>query len=204
MVAIAPIAVKEQVLLNKLRSAEAPATENEGTTRAGTTLSTLTPKGNRAVTISVDAITGVGGFVRPGDKVDILWTLKLPGGGGDQVATLTLFQDVQVMAVGGELMGRPATPGAPASAGTQGYTVTLALDPQETSALLFAREQGRIQLSLRPKQEGGPVPVPPANISSVLQSQLGVAPAAGPPPATHQVEIFKGLKRDVMVLAEEE
>ena len=74
MVTIAPIAKNEQVLLNKVRRPEdAPA---------GMTLSSLTPEGKRAVTIGIDAITGVGGFVGPGDKVDILWTFKLPSAGG--------------------------------------------------------------------------------------------------------------------------
>ena len=86
-VTAAPIAEGEQVLLNKLRKPDALPT--------GSGLSAVTPKGRRAVTIMVDAITGVGGFVRPGDEVDILWSLKLPPQPGQQegqVLTLTLFQ----------------------------------------------------------------------------------------------------------------
>lgn len=201
LVTIAAIAEGEQLLTNKLRRPGAAPMAS-----ADATLSTLTPKGKRAVTIAVDSITGVGGFVRPGDKVDILWTLKLPG---DQAATLTLFQEVPVLAVGGEIAGRPARrgeEGAPAAGSLSVQaTVTLAMSPQDTSALLFAREQGRIQLSLRPKLETGQVLVPPANIQTLLAAQLGIEPTEPPPPQmTRQVEIYKGLKRDVMVLAEEE
>ena len=194
-VTAAPIAVHEQVLTNKLRKPDAAHT--------GATLSTVTPKGTRAVTIAVDIITGVGGFVRPGDKVDILWTVKE----GDQIATFTLFQEVPVLAVGADMTGRPAPPtgreaqAAPSAA--QQYTVTLALAPQEASALLFAREQGKVQLSLRPKMEVGQMPIPPANISTLLEAQLGTPSQATAPPVTHQIEVYKGLKRDVVALAEE-
>jgi len=200
LVAGAPIAEGEQLLTNKLRRPDAAPL-----TPADATLSMVTPKGARAVTIAVDSITGVGGFVRPGDKVDILWTLKLPG---DQAATLTLFQEVPVLAVGGEIAGRPrrgGEEGAPAAGSLSVQaTVTLAMSPQDTSALLFAREQGKIQLSLRPKLESGQVLVPPANIQTLLEATLGIQAAGPPPQVTRQVEIYKGLKRDVLVLAEEE
>ena len=201
LVTTAAIAEGEQLLTNKLRRADAAPTAPRDAT-----LSMLTPKGKRAVTIAVDSITGVGGFVRPGDKVDILWTLKLPGAPqqGDQVATLTLFQDVPVLAVGGEMAGRPAPRDGQAASGTSQFTVTLAMTPQETSSLLFAREQGRIQLSLRPKLESGLVAIPPANIQTLLEAQFGIQADEPPPQVTRQVEIYKGLKRDVMVLAEEE
>lgn len=197
-ITVAPIAAHEQVLTNKLRKADA--------TPAGATLSTVTPKGTRAVTIAVDIITGVGGFVRPGDKVDILWTVKE----GDQVATFTLFQEVPVLAVGAEMTGRPAPAGKAEGqtaqmASQQGYTVTLALAPQEASALLFAREQGKVQLSLRPKLEAGQFPIPPANISTLLEAQLGTpAQPVAPPAVTRQVEVYKGLKRNVVALSEEQ
>jgi pilus assembly protein CpaB len=195
LVTIAPTAQGEQILTNKLRRAD------EATGDA--TLAGTTPKGTRAVTIGVDAITGVGGFVRPGDDVDVLWTLKLPGGAPQesQVVMLTLFQKVPVLAVGGQMIGRPA-----AGEGQQAprdYTVTLALTPQETSFLLFAREQGRIQLSLRPKrEEDAQAAVPPTNINTLLEAKLGIKPAAPPKPA-RQVEVYKGLKRDVVLLPED-
>lgn len=196
---MAPIAKDEQVLSTKLRRPEEAPT--------GSTLSSVTPKGKRAVTISVDTMTGVGGFVRPGDVVDILWTLKLPEAGQPegQAVTLTVFQDVPVLAVGGEMVGRAAKAG-PGDRESRDYTVTLALTPQETSFLLFAREQGRIQLSLRPKAEDGqPVQVVPANINTLLEMQLGIkaAESAAAKPV-RQVEVYKGLKRDVVALSESE
>lgn len=190
-VTMAPVAEGEQVLLNKVRRPE--------DVPLGSTLSTVMPKGKRAVTISVDAITGVGGFVRPGDKVDILWTVKIPGPQDAQAVTMTLFQQVPVLAVGREMVGRSRQQAEPAAE----YNVTLSLTPQETSFLLFAREQGRIQLSLRAHTDAGMEPIPPTSINSLLESQLGMK--AGPPPPLPPVkkaEIYKGLKRDVVVLSD--
>lgn len=195
LVTIAPMAEGEQILTSKVRRKEDIPQD--------TTLSGLTPKGKRAVTIGVDAVTGVGGFVRPGDAVDLLWTLKVPAPDAPdgQLVTLTLFQDVQVLAVGGDLVGRSG------AAESRDFTVTLALDPQQISFLLLARDTPgtRLQLSLRPKLEAGPsVAVAPANINSLLEASLGIKATPPPPPKpVRQVEVFKGLKRDVVLLTEE-
>lgn len=196
LVTLAPMARGEQVLLNKVRRPEAVVSQE-------TTLSGRTPKGKRAVTIALDLLTGVGGFVRAGDKVDILWTIQLPGPHQPaQPVTLTLFQDVPVLAIGQELTGRGPSRSREESGGGGQLLLTVALTPQETSFLLFAREQGRIQLSLRSKTESGSVQVAPANINTLMESQLTgkVSSDTGEPkgPATRQVEVFKGLKRDVV------
>ena len=120
--------------------------------------------------------------------------------------TITLFQDVPVLAIGGEMLGRPApAEGQPQPAD---HVVTLALGPQETSLLLFARDHGRIQLSLRRLQDSGQVPVSPASLETLMQRVLGVAPQAPAPPPpnvpTREVEVYKGLKRDVVVLPDRE
>ena len=201
-VTIAPMAEGEQILVNKVRRPEAAPKD--------ATLATLTPEGKRAITIAVDAISGVGGFVRPGDAVDILWTIQMPaqeGQGGSQVVTLTLFQNVPVLAVGSDIAARGK--GKPSASPEEVRTVTLALNPQETSFLLFAREQGRIQLSLRSRADTGEVAVAPANINALMErvmSQQGSMPGAPPRPSTksaRQVEVYKGLKRDVVLLPDE-
>ncbi len=193
MVTVAPIAESEQVMTNKVRRQEAVPLD--------ATLSSVTPTGTRAVTIAVDSLTGVGGFVRPGDKVDILWTLKL----GDQSSTLTLFQDIPVLAVGRQIVGKSGkSVDEGAGGGDRGQSVTLALNPQETSSLLFAREQGHIQLSLRALKDTGAVPVPPANLQTLMEMQLGVKATEAAQARPRQVEVYKGLKRDVVVLADEQ
>lgn len=182
-----PLSKGEQILSNKLRrESEAPAVD---------TLSAATPQGMRAITIGTDVLTGVGGFVRPGDKVDILWQFQppQPGGKPGDLVTMTLFQNIGVLAVGSEMVGRPS---AKAQESTRDYTVTLALTPQQTAVVLYAREQGHVQLSLRSKSEKvDEVKMPPADLNTVMEAVLG--PEAMPPPAQphqpHTVEVIRGL-----------
>lgn len=191
-VTVAPVAEGEQVLRNKLRrSTEAPL---------GATLSGLTPEGKRAVTIGVDLLTGVGGYVRPGDLVDILWTIQLPKEQGGEPVTVTLFQGVNVLAVADQMVGKTSTD----REGNTEYTVTLALNPQEASLLLFAREQGRVQLSLRSRSDKDrKIAVAPANSRALMEAVLGPgAMPAAEPPKTRQVEVYKGLEKTVVAVNE--
>lgn len=199
MVAVADLAKGEQIQRNKVKRAEDVA-------RRAVTLAGITSEGNRAVTIGSDVLSGVGGFVRPGDRVDILWTFKIPEApgqrGSGELVTLTLFQHVQVLAVGGEMMGRPAERPAQGQSAPRDYTLTLELSPQQASLLLFAREQGRIQLALRSKEdEGGEVALPPANMNVLMESVFGKVPAS-PSKSSHVVEVFKGLERNVVSVNE--
>jgi len=194
-----PIAEGEQILTNKLRRPEEWVPE-------AASLSSVTPKGKRAVTILVDSLTGVGGFVRPGDIVDVLWTivLKLTDQKEGEAVTWTLLQDTPVLAVGNELMGqRGGEPQRP-SAGQPGqYMVTLGLTPQETSYVLIAREHGKIQLSLRPKLESGAQVVAPASFSALLQ-QLGLQVSQDVATKTvREIEVYRGLERSVVSLSDE-
>lgn len=62
-------------------------------------LPAIIPNGMRAVTISVTEVKGVAGFVKPGDRVDVLSTFEIPRSGGQSVKkTKTVLQDVLVLA----------------------------------------------------------------------------------------------------------
>jgi len=191
LVAIAPIAQGEQILRNKLRTASELAPD--------ATLSGLTPEGKRAVTIGSDALNGVGGFVRPGDRIDILWTVKLPEAQGNESVTMTLFQNVTVLAVGNEMIGKATSEKESAP----DYTVTLSLTPQETSLLYYARAQGQIQLSLRPRTDkSGQVAIAPASGKTLMESLLGKQAGTGTPKPQRTVEVYKGLERSVVSVNE--
>ena len=195
MVTRAPIATGEQVLLNKLQKPE--------DVRALTSLSRITPEGKRAMTIGTDVLTGVGGFVRPGDVVDVLWSFQVPPPGGKkedgELVTVTLFQEVVVLAVGDQMVG--AAQGEPQEA-NKDYTVTLALTPLEAAYLTYAREQGQVQLSLRSQVDrDGQVNVPPANLTMLMESVLGRSTAPDTAPQ-RTVEVFKGLERSVVSVQE--
>lgn len=191
LVALVPIVAGEQVLRNKLSQA--------GAVQAGLTLSELTPKGKRAVTIGTDVLTGVGGLIHPGDRVDILWTFdRLTAGKAEpEPVTVTLFQNVPVLAVGDQLVGSKPTE-ANGTGGAGDHTLTLALDPQETSVLLYARRQGVIQLSLRPQEDRDTVAtVGPTDMTVVVKSVLGQQ-VGGHPPSQRMVEVIRGLQQSVV------
>ncbi len=109
----------------------------------------LNPK-MRAISIPVDAIASVSGMVKPNDHVDVLGTFTLPVSvptGGMETVTLTVLQDVTVMAVGQTLANRAAGPGGlPRSYSTVTFEVT----PREAELLVFAQSvKGRLTLALR-------------------------------------------------------
>ena len=117
-------------------------------------------RGERALSIAVDQVSSVTGLVRPNDHVDILGTFTFPAGeegGTAEVTTLTLLQDVTVIATGSD-MGRVAfregMMGADTAAGRYG-TVTLSVTPQEAELLVFAAQQGRLLLTLRNREDIG-------------------------------------------------
>jgi len=102
--------------------------------------------GMRAFAIDVNASSGVSGFLRPGDRVDIYWTgqigdgLKLEGGGRGEVTKL-IETNVKLIAVG-QVTDPDTTETINAS------TVTASVTPQQVAALKQAQSSGRLSLSL--------------------------------------------------------
>ncbi|MFA5043833.1 MAG: Flp pilus assembly protein CpaB [Kiritimatiellia bacterium] len=108
----------------------------------------------RAVSIPVDAIASVSGMVKPNDHVDILGTFTFPSAtvtGGVETITLTVLQDVTVLAAGQALANQIAMPGVRAERAPRSYsTVTFEVTPREAELLVFAQTvRGRLTLALR-------------------------------------------------------
>jgi pilus assembly protein CpaB len=119
-------------------------------------LSDLIKSGNRAISISVDATASVTGLVLPGNNVDIIGTFRFPEMKGDKsfdTLTLTILQNVKVLATGTDMGGAVFSGMSPARR-RKGYsTVTLSLTPKEVEMIIFASQKGRLTLSLRNKEE---------------------------------------------------
>lgn len=192
-IAVAPIAQDEQILSTKLKRRETNAAA-----------SSKIPAGKRAVTIETDPISAVNGFVHPGDHVDVLWTFTLPTPKGTQPVTVTLFQNVLVLALGNQMVE-----GGPASSQGVSGTITFALAPDEIETLLFARQGGKLHLSLRAHSDTDTKSLTPASLETLLRQAFPQAvPAPVPPPPAprppRMVEIYRGLQRDVVSLAEDQ
>ncbi|MEG1479567.1 MAG: Flp pilus assembly protein CpaB [Kiritimatiellia bacterium] len=117
-----------------------------GAPEAGGLASMLHPK-MRAISISVSGAASVSNMVRPTDHVDVLGTFTLPSKkveGATELVTLTILQDVLVLATGQETALT-----ANAQSGNYGL-VTLEVSPHEAEVLTFAEQmRGRLTLSLR-------------------------------------------------------
>jgi pilus assembly protein CpaB len=146
-VVLSPIEVNEPVLLTKLSGPNGRAT-----------LSNMMTPGMRAVTIRTDEIAGVGGFVTPGDRVDVVLTRdageiqevakNAQGAAGSTVTSEIVVADAKVLSVGQGADERQTTPQI-----SNSVTIEVTTDGAQKVAL--ARTVGTLSLSLRSASEGG-------------------------------------------------
>ena len=108
---------------------------------SGVGLAPIIPVGMRAVTVRVNDVVGVAGFVLPGMRVDVLITGTPPG--TENRVTRTVLQNITVLSAGANIQ-TDAT-GKPVNA----PNVTLLVTPQQAETLTLAGNEGRIQLVLR-------------------------------------------------------
>ena len=99
-------------------------------------------KGMRAFAIRVDVATGVSGFLRPGDRVDIYWsgTVQSAGRDGEEVTQL-IESGVKLVAIDQTADGDRSSP-------TIARTVTVEASPLQVAALAQAQNTGNLSLSL--------------------------------------------------------
>jgi pilus assembly protein CpaB len=119
----------------------------EGEARARD-LAQLVGSGERAMTIPVDAALSMGGLLKPGHRVDILGTFAREKSIKADKVTVTLLQNVTVLATG-DSVGAPE--GAAATSRYQ--TVTLSVGLEEAELLSYASREGRLSLVLRGYQD---------------------------------------------------
>jgi pilus assembly protein CpaB len=121
------------------------------------------PKGHKAVSIGVDLVRQVAGFVTPGDRVSVAVTMPSGTEGGDK--TRNVLPDARVLAVGATAQPRTAQGNGgrvTQGKGSQTLTaVTLAVKSEEVTKVMFAAEEGSIYLALLPPD--APVPAGPGD-----------------------------------------
>ncbi len=102
----------------------------------------------RAVAIPIDPVSSVNYLVQPNDNVDVIGTFRFPDVRGDSAldtVTLTILQNVKVLAVGNRWGASSFDPGSSRNYGT----VTLQLYPDEVEMIVFASQKGKLSLALR-------------------------------------------------------
>lgn len=108
---------------------------------SGAGLAPVIPVGMRAVTVRVNDVVGVAGFVLPGMRVDVTVTGRPPS--GQETLTTTVLQNITVLSAG-QTMAADARGGA-----INAPTVTLLVSPEQAEIIILAGSEGRIQLVLR-------------------------------------------------------
>ncbi|EEX08170.1 Flp pilus assembly protein CpaB [Ruegeria lacuscaerulensis ITI-1157] len=100
-------------------------------------------KGMRAFAISVDVASGVSGFLRPGDVVDVYWTGSLSGAVEGARGEITRLIQTNI-----ELIAVDQSAGSDVTGTTIARTVTVAATPEQVAALAQAQNTGRLSLAL--------------------------------------------------------
>jgi pilus assembly protein CpaB len=137
---------------------------------AGAGLPPIIPEGMRAVSVRVNEVIGVAGYVLPGTRVDVLATAS-PNGSPQDATSKVILSNVQVLTAGTR-MEQDQEKGKP----IQVTVVTLLVFPEQSERLALASTEGKIQLALRNPLDQG-APETPGMKQAVL---LGAAKPAGP------------------------
>jgi pilus assembly protein CpaB len=153
-------------------------TSDFATIELSRTLSGRVPVGERAMSLPVDAISGVSGLLRPGDRVDILGTF--PVGTEDELireargeqsvgyVTMNLLQNVTLLATGQEISDIPSADSRSQQGGMYN-TVTMSLTPDEAELLVIAQTRGQLTLLLRHREDMDTIPVTRKTLREVLE-----------------------------------
>lgn len=184
---VAPIYADEPLLSVKIAQ--------EGT---GGGLPVIIPKGMRAVSVEVDEVIGVAGFVQSGTRVDVIVTIN-PSGGRENARSKVILQNVAVAAAGQtterDAQGRAQT--VP--------VITLLVSPDQAERLTLAATEGRIRLALRNVMDFEEVPTSGVQAAALVRPDGTQAPVARPVvrrsrPTTSRnfaVETYDGTERSV-------
>jgi pilus assembly protein CpaB len=195
-----------------------PVAQNEPLTEsklaplgAGGGLSPTIPPGMRAISVKVNEVIGVAGFVVPGSRVDVLVTVD-EGGSGKSGMARAVVSNVQVLTAGTRFDQEKArADGKPIPT----TVVTLLATPQDAERITLAAAEGQIMLTLRNPLDTDPTQTAGARMASltgapsappvekVIKGRKVVVPPPpppAPPPPLYTVEAYRGGKRSVSEL----
>lgn len=180
-IALSPISSGEPILFSKL----APVG-----TAAG--LSSLMEENKRAFTIRVDDVSGVAGFIHPGDKVDILADMRVRG--LDESFSKTILQNIKVLSTG-QIWEQKGGDGKPLAVNT----VTLELTPHQSEIMNLASNEGKIRLVLRGRRNETIVETDGIASSALFGLAKKAEPVQEPVKEVKKeertVEVIKGMER---------
>jgi pilus assembly protein CpaB len=172
---------------------------------AGAGLPPSIPSGMRAISVRVNEVIGVAGFVVPGTRVDVVVTVKQ----GQDSMSRVVVNNVQVLTAGTRYDQGKSKDSEPVPS----TVVTLMVTPEDAERIALASTEGRIILTLRNPMDnqpsatqgvrmaglmGAPAPEPVQKVARVQKKQKEiVAPPPAPPPPVQPrtVEAIRAAKR---------
>ncbi len=180
---------------------------------SGVGLAPVIPVGMRAVTLRVNDVTGIAGFVLPGMRVDVLVTGHPPNSESSVTATPLQLQNLLVLSAGTVMQPDARGQAMPAA------TVTLLATPQQAETLTLASADTRIQLVLRNGSDQAIEKTPGHDIAELYGERAvhkspevsaparprprSAAPSAvppPPPPPPDQIVVIRGTTKSVEVV----
>ena len=187
---IFPVIQNEPILPMKLASKD-----------AGAGLPPAIPPGLRAVSVRVNEVIGVAGYVLPGTHVDVVATVSPNQSQGD-ITSKVILTNVMVLAAGTKIERGDSDKNKPMPVSV----VTLLVDPEESERLTLASTEGKIQLALRnPLDKATPATrgIRPSVLLGVpavtprATGKVAAGPKAAAPVVTESptVEMIRGDKR---------
>jgi pilus assembly protein CpaB len=196
---IVPIAKNEPITDTKIASLE-----------AGAGLPPVIPEGMRAISVKVNEVIGVAGFVVPGVLVDVLVTVRSTDKANNEPMTRTVVSKVEVLTAGTRFDQEKSKDGEPIPTSV----VTLAVLPEDAERIALASNEGKITLALRNpldvkatdtrgiKLAGlmrgtGPEPIVDPVKNRVVARKAAPTP---PPPPVYMVEAIRAAKRSSEVV----
>ena len=136
-----------QIATQKVLPGEVLIKERFSEHMGGSTLAAIIKPNMRAVTVRVNDVVGVAGFLLPGNRVDVVGARMVDR----RAVTETILRDINVLAVDQTARTEKDEP-------VVVRAVTLEVTPEQAEVLVRAREEGEIQLTLRnPLEEDDPV-----------------------------------------------
>ncbi len=180
---------RERILSNEIIREDRLAAED-----AGIGLNALVSPGKRAMSVAVDAESGVAGFIRPGNYVDVIVTIRPDDQDEKRWASKAFLQGIKVLAVGQRTDGSQEAANAAAKAKRKSRekpTVTLELDLEQAEELALSATRGDLHLVLR------------NDIDITLDDTQGVIASSlvGAPPQQEPTGKGKGPKRPPVAAA---
>ena len=179
---VVPIRENEPFLPHKLAGEE-----------MGRGLAMIIPEGFRAISVPVNDVVSVAGWVRPGTHVDVLVTLNSVLNQQEPITQLVL-QNVPVLGNDRSIQRDEQGEAVPVS------VVTVLVTPEQAERLAMAESDGRLQLTLRNNMDVDSIETPGVRTSQLLRARpapvfTGGGPARPAQPSRVTVEVYRGPQR---------